>query len=230
MKTNYFGHDRIFAANKQRGYPGWCPSLEEYQSWQTAVAACLDGGLAPRSGRLLELGCGAGNMTRWFLDRGFDACGIDISPTAIAWARESMAAEATAPRFDIGNVVDLHAYEDDSFDFVFDGHCLHCIIGDDRASMLANVRRILRPGGYFLVDTMCKPVDPSTLGAERAAHFDPETGFVVYDGAAVRYIGEAEDILGELDLAGLQILSHKIRSPGKADPVGTLVVEALNPD
>ncbi|HIG46099.1 MAG TPA: methyltransferase domain-containing protein [candidate division Zixibacteria bacterium] len=42
-----------------------------------------------------------------------------------------------------------------NLDFVCDSHLLHCIIGADRAGVFASVRRVLKPGGYFLVDTMC---------------------------------------------------------------------------
>ena len=42
----------------------------------------------PQKGKLLELGCGEGHHCRAFQKLGFSVTGIDISPTAIAWAKE----------------------------------------------------------------------------------------------------------------------------------------------
>jgi methylase of polypeptide subunit release factors len=37
----------------------------------------------PRSGRLLEIGCGSVDLALGLADRGFETFGVDISPTAI---------------------------------------------------------------------------------------------------------------------------------------------------
>ncbi|MGR5275010.1 class I SAM-dependent methyltransferase, partial [Vibrio alginolyticus] len=42
----------------------------------------------PVQGKLLELGCGEGHHCRAFQKLGFEVAGIDISPTAIEWAKE----------------------------------------------------------------------------------------------------------------------------------------------
>ncbi|HEX7701155.1 MAG TPA: class I SAM-dependent methyltransferase, partial [Kofleriaceae bacterium] len=110
------------------------------------------------------------------VERGFDVTGIDISPTAIAWATERA---IPGTRFVVGDVV---AEIPGAYDFVIDGHCLHCIIGDDRSRMLANVRGALVPGGSLFVATMCGEI---TLPKLRAC-FDPITRCQVVDGVAYR--------------------------------------------
>jgi SAM-dependent methyltransferase len=42
----------------------------------------------PRRGRALDLACGRGRGTLWLASRGLEAWGVDISPVAIAGARE----------------------------------------------------------------------------------------------------------------------------------------------
>ena len=39
-------------------------------------------------GRALELGCGTGTNTVWLAQHGFDCTGVDLSPRAIARARQ----------------------------------------------------------------------------------------------------------------------------------------------
>ena len=134
-------------------------------------------------------------------DRGFEVTGIDISPAAVAWANDRAGAFA---RFIVGDaVVALPGV----YDFVLDGHCLHCIIGADRQRLLANARDALVPRGRLFISTMCGAI---TIPALRAT-FDPETRCQVVDGIARRYIGDPGDILDELREAGFDIVRSKLR-------------------
>ncbi len=197
--TDYAGHDTRYQQLRLQGAPGW-DTAEGYLEREVELAWAL-AALEPGNGRrVLELGCGAGNIAGWLVDRGFDVTGIDISPTAIAWATERAIPGA---RFMIG---DLVANIPGEFDLVIDGHCLHCIIGDDRARLLANVRDALVPGGSLFVATMCGEI---TLPALRAC-FDPVTRCQVVDGVARRFIGDADELLAELRAAGFDIVRSTI--------------------
>ena len=55
------------------------------------IAGALD------SGRALDLGCGEGADVIWLAGQGWEATGIDISPTAIARASAAAAAAGLAP-------------------------------------------------------------------------------------------------------------------------------------
>ena len=55
-------------------------------------------------------------------------------------------------------------FADETFDLVVDAHLLHCIVGGDRAAVLRSVVRVLRPGGWFQVLTMCGD-DPNVVQA-----------------------------------------------------------------
>jgi SAM-dependent methyltransferase len=72
-------------------------------------------GLFPRRGRALDLACGRGRATLWLAARGLEAWGVDISPVAIAAARELADRRGLADRcrFD---VVDLDAGLPEGFD------------------------------------------------------------------------------------------------------------------
>jgi SAM-dependent methyltransferase len=165
-------------------------ALERELGWAMAALGSLAGK------RVLELGCGAGNVAGWFVERGCEFTGVDISPTAVAWAMERAIPGA---RF---VVADLTVGIAGEYDLVIDGHCLHCIIGEDRSRLLANVRRALVPGGHLFISTMCGEI---TLPALRAC-FDPVTRCQVVDGVARRFIGDAGEILEELRAAGFDIV------------------------
>ncbi len=125
--------------------------------------------------------------------------------------------------FRVGDVLDLADYADDSFDLVLDGHCLHCIIGDDRAKFLAAARRVLKPGGLLHINTMCG----NRLGKRFINGFDPVTRCQAFNGIAYRYWGQPEDILAEVRGAGLEIVGWQINP--SADAEDMLRIDARKP-
>jgi len=201
-RVDYAAHDEAYRKFKAAGKEGWGTAEETAQTlaeWELV----LQSDHLPRMGKVLELGCGAGDVSLWLAVKGYDVSGVDISPTAVEWAREKARARRLQAAFTVGNVVDLQDYADEEFDLVVDGHCLHCIIGDDRQSFLRSGSRVLRPSGCFIVNTMCG--DPVKTWARD--HFDPQSRCVVgEDGLVIRFLGTQEGILGEVRDSGLEIV------------------------
>jgi arsenite methyltransferase len=101
--------------------------------------------------RVLDVGCGTGRLAHWIAERvgttGVVA-GIDPLEERIAIARS----RGDVVRFEVGQAEDLGAFDDASFDIVSMSSVLHWI--DDKAKALAEVRRVLRPGGRVGVTTI----------------------------------------------------------------------------
>jgi ubiquinone/menaquinone biosynthesis C-methylase UbiE len=163
MHPDYFAHDAVYQQRLAEGLPGWNKTEQGYDDRNREIAKLRTSGNMPAGGRLLELGCGAGNIVVWLAKEGYDLTGVDISPTAIDWARRRAHGENIQADFIVVNVLDLKQFADDGFDLVLDDHCFHCIIGDDRKRFLSQAHRVLKPGGYFLVETMCGPVDAAAV-------------------------------------------------------------------
>lgn len=100
------------------------------------------------TGRALELGCGTGTNAVWLAQRGFAVVAVDISPTAIARARERAAAVGVAVDFRVGDV--LVAPPGDGFEFVFDRGVLHVMEGVQRSAFARTVRGALAPTGLWM--------------------------------------------------------------------------------
>jgi len=153
----------------------------------------------------LELGCGAANLSVYYGEKGYEIYGIDISETAIDWAKERFHKAGLTGEFVLGNVVEL-AYEDNFFDVMVDAHCLHCIIDEDRAIFLSNVKRTLKENGIFIVMTMCgDPTDPDVI-----KDFDENSRNQIKNGIAGRHFGTVESILEEVKTAGFKVLDYKV--------------------
>jgi SAM-dependent methyltransferase len=111
----------------------------------------LKGRFAPGM-RILDAGCGSGRNLVYFLREGFDVCGVDLSPDAIAHVR--MLARTLAPRLPAENFrrepVERMSFEGESFDAVLSSAVLH--FARDEAHWLGMLRemwRVLKPGGLF---------------------------------------------------------------------------------
>lgn len=101
--------------------------------------------LNPRAGeRILDLGCGTGQLTQKIAESGVDVVGLDASPDMIGQARQNyprlrfVLADAAALQFD------------NEFDAVFSNAALHWML--DRAGVVAGVARALKKGGRFVAE------------------------------------------------------------------------------
>lgn len=100
--------------------------------------------LAARNGeQILDLGCGDGQLTLRLAEAGARMTGVDASAAmaAAARARGVNAMEGNAEALPFG---------DASFDAVFSNAALHWV--RDHDAMLAQVHRVLRPGGRFVAE------------------------------------------------------------------------------
>jgi ubiquinone/menaquinone biosynthesis C-methylase UbiE len=104
--------------------------------------------------RVLEIGCGTGNLALLvgLLHPDAEVMGLDPDPKALARARRKAERRSLPLRFDHGFAQEL-PYADASFDRVLSALMFHHLGPDEKASALREVRRVLEPGGsVHLVD------------------------------------------------------------------------------
>ena len=113
------------------------------------LAGYLDRGLI-RPRRVLELGCGPGRNAVFLASRGCEVDAVDLSPAAIAWARERAAEAGADVRFHCGDVFELtRADLGGPYDLVYDSGCFHHLPPHRRISYLQLLDRVLAPGGHL---------------------------------------------------------------------------------
>lgn len=205
IKTDYFSHDAGYRRLRSNGKAGWSETEEAYDEQKSHIQEILGTLCLPFGSKILELGCGAGNITVWLARFGYNVTGIDISPTAIDWARCRAVDEGVDAAFFVGDVLDLSEVEDNTFDLVVDGNCFHCIIGDDRLRFVSEAYRVVKPGGYFISDSMCQPVK-----ADAIKGYDECSRCSFRGDAAARYFGMPDDIKAEIISAGFRIIRYRI--------------------
>jgi len=118
------------------------------------------------SARVLDLGCGFGKNSVLLEALGFETHGADVADGAIKicrrWVRE-------ADRFQAASI-DALPFEADSFDAILDIGCLHCLPAGLVEPGIAEIARILRPGGSLTLRAL-RPRPPEWL-AHQAYHVE----------------------------------------------------------
>ncbi|MGW7682461.1 class I SAM-dependent methyltransferase [Kribbella sp. NPDC054772] len=95
---------------------------------------------------ILDAGCGSDPLMDALRGKGAIVSGFDLSPAMVELARERLGQEADLKVADLGAPL---PYPDDAFDRVVASLSLHYI--EDWASALAELRRVLKPGGRLIV-------------------------------------------------------------------------------
>jgi ubiquinone/menaquinone biosynthesis C-methylase UbiE len=100
--------------------------------------------------RVLEIGCGTGNLVIMAAGLHPDAeiTGLDPDPKALARARRKAARRGRRVRLDQGFAETL-PYADGSFDRILSSFMFHHLEPDAKAAALREARRVLTPGGSF---------------------------------------------------------------------------------
>jgi len=139
-------HHRDLAEQDAEAIWGWSSAAGERRADRRARLFVRCGSI--RSGvRVLELGCGTGEFTRRVAPVGATLVGLDLSRELLEKARAKIPVGA---RFVRSNA-EVLPFPDSTFDVVYGCSVLHHL---DLRTALAEVRRVLRPGGRLV---FCEP-------------------------------------------------------------------------
>ena len=129
--NDYFKNDEYWKEhiNKYLEEDLW---IDEYKEYLTNTGLCLD------------LGCGIGQFSKWFMENGYEVISSDISKIALEKVKEFNS-----------NVVNVDMreklpFEDNKFDVVFANLSIHYFSDSDTKSLMNEIKRILKKDGLFI--------------------------------------------------------------------------------
>lgn len=159
-------------------------SYGQDRRWKARVAELA----AARPGmRALDLACGTGDIAFTLAARGADVVGLDITHRMLQLAR----AKGRAAQFVTGDMLAL-PFGDEAFDLVTTGYGLRNVPDIPRA--IAEMQRVLKPGGILLSLDFNRPANPIVRGVYLAylTLVGSTFGFILHrDPDTYRYIPES---------------------------------------
>jgi SAM-dependent methyltransferase len=141
------------------------PELEAGLRWLSADAR-----------QVLDFGCGTGRLLFRCLGLGVaEVVGIDISPNAVALARRTAERHGLTARsrFAVGSLAELREIVDHAYDGAMLSNVLDNILPDDARAVLAEMQRVVKPGGKLLVKLNDYYPPEDLEGSVALAEIDP---------------------------------------------------------
>lgn len=130
-----------FYANKEKPVPFFINGPDEN------LVSYMDSAFAKR-GKVLDIGCGNGRNSIYLTKNGFEVEGIDFSKSSIEWARQNAAENAVNVNFINQSIFTFEA-ESKSYDYIYDGGCIHHIKPHRRNQYLKKIHELLKDDGYY---------------------------------------------------------------------------------
>jgi SAM-dependent methyltransferase len=136
--------------NAARWAEGEFVELYASQRLRAVEAVLLDRYQAELSGRVLELGCGAGRLSGHLIELAREFHGLDLAPSMVDYCRQAY------PRgtFSVRDLRDLSAFDEASYDVVVAPFNVLDVLGDDaRRKALGNLHRLLVADGLLIMSS-----------------------------------------------------------------------------
>lgn len=110
--------------------------------------------LLPKASKVLDIGCGPGNFTKYMLDKGFDVEGIDLSENMLKIAHHKV----PEGKFAMMDMRDLEQGSE-SFEGLLVAYALIHIPSEDILTTLKGFYKVLKPHGKVLFITQAGEAD-----------------------------------------------------------------------
>jgi len=165
MKSALEANRRYFRQAYRSGQHGW--EVEEPSPYAVGFLRRLKG-LVPGA-RLLDVGCGEGRHAIAAARMGFKVTAVDYEPLALERARRfARRGQAKGITFRRADVFCL-PFSESCFDIILDYGCLHHQRRSDWPTYKANILRVLRPRGFYVLSVFSREF-PLFHGSQRPWH------------------------------------------------------------
>lgn len=142
-KPAFNDYDGLYMSRANVSGPPW-----EIGEPQPAMAAVIEQDAVGE--RVLDVGCGTGDLAIHLATRGHRVTGVDISSVAIEKAKQKAEGHGLNISFRVADAAHLETIGE-TFDAVFDSGLLHSLDGEDQARYISGLLRICAKGAAVYV-------------------------------------------------------------------------------
>ncbi len=184
----------------------WWYNFQSRGKWQELLPRIADLAQFQPGETVLDVGCGTGTSTIIAKQRVGAAgrvSGIDPGPKQIARARSKAGKTGLSIDFQIG-VVEQLAFPDHSFDVILSTFVMHAVPDDLKRRGLAEMARVLKPGGRVLIVDFKRPEEHENQ-AGRPVHTGPWNSGVQDQTALMKEAGFSRVESGEIETGSTKL-------------------------
>ena len=115
--------------------------------------------LLPKEGKLLDLGAGQGQDSRFFARAGYKVISTDLNEAALSLSKAKADDDVSDLEFKVVDIGKKFSFDDQSYDVVYSHLGLHYFDKQTTRGVLEEIKRVLKPGGVlaFLANTIEDP-------------------------------------------------------------------------
>lgn len=146
---NWMHRRHLYGWERRWQNPEFSPHWKTDQPQKELVEA-IDSGWFPKNQRVMDVGCGNGEVSRWLAAKGFAVLGVDYSAAAIENCRRLSAGHSNPPIFQVADLCREHLRLEPVFSLI-DRGCYHRIVTNLRHVFAQNIARATVEGGHFLL-------------------------------------------------------------------------------
>jgi ubiquinone/menaquinone biosynthesis C-methylase UbiE len=174
-------------------------NLLSFGRQETILQATLDAAQLRAGQSLVDVGCGTGKLAVAATRTTSDVLGIDATPGMVELARDRATAAGSPARFEVG-VGEALPLADGSVDAVTSSYFFHHLPPDVKRQALAEMWRVLAPGGRLVITDYGRARGLRGLIASFPMRFN------FYEYTRPQLNGELEDIVAEAGFGSLEIV------------------------
>lgn len=114
----------------------------------------------PMDSRILDYGCGSGNNSIFFLQKGYSVFGVDVAPSFRSLVGKNLElnnlSNSLLENFKLIEPDSINLdYPDNHFDFVFSNQVLYYLPTEEHLkNVCTEIKRVLRPNGFVFFTMM----------------------------------------------------------------------------
>lgn len=151
--------------------------------------------------QVLDLCCGSGQTTQFLVQRSRHVTGLDASPRSLQRAQRNVPQASYVEAF-----AEKMPFPEAQFDLVHTSAALHEMAPDQLRQIVAEVYRVLKPGGYFALIDLHQPTNPVFWPGVAAFLwlFETETAWQLL----------ATDLAQVLEQAGFRVSGRSLHAGG----------------
>jgi len=145
----------------------------------------------PKSGNILDIGCGDGQLAEWFSQKSFQVSGIDINQNAIKACQN----KKTNVDYSLQDITTKTTFNDSFFDLVCSKFTLANIHQAEWDLFRKEIKRIVKPGGYaWVVEPLVSESYADRYKLAQDLFTDKHAIFVFKDPNLARSITTSKDL------------------------------------